>query len=79
MSQNVPDTEQGLLQGTISSVNTMTMIIGPLFATGVFALSTGPNAMFNMPGAYYFFGATLFAITIWIVTLDRKKFRASKP
>ncbi|MEM1038391.1 MAG: TCR/Tet family MFS transporter [Pseudomonadota bacterium] len=78
MSQNVPDTEQGLLQGTISSVNTLTMIIGPLFATQVFALSTGPNALFQMPGAYYFFGAALFLLTLVIITLDRRKLRLSK-
>ena len=64
MSQNVPDTEQGLLQGTINSVNTVAMITGPLIATGIFAKSVGADAWWNWPGAYYFFGAALFVVVL---------------
>ncbi|MGI9366381.1 MAG: TCR/Tet family MFS transporter [Rhizobiaceae bacterium] len=64
MSKNVPDNEQGLLQGTISSVNTITMVIGPLFAAGVFAKSVGQNAWFAAPGSYYYFAAALLVIAI---------------
>jgi len=67
MSQNVPETEQGLLQGTTSSINTIAMIIGPLVATGIFARSVGENAWFALSGAFYFFGAGLFVITLILV------------
>lgn len=64
MSQNVPENEQGLLQGTLSSVNTVTMIIGPLVATGIFANSVGPDAWFSQPGSYYYFAAFLLVVTL---------------
>jgi len=73
MSQNVPDNEQGLLQGTMSSVNTIAMIVGPLVATGIFAKSVGPDAWFALPGTYYFFGAGLFVITLIIIWRDSRK------
>jgi DHA1 family tetracycline resistance protein-like MFS transporter len=75
VSQNVPDNEQGLLQGTITSVNTMTMIAGPLIATGIFAKSVGENAWFAMTGAYYFFAAALMAATLMIVVRAMRRQR----
>ncbi len=78
MSQNVPDNEQGLLQGTLGSINTMAMIIGPLIATGVFRMSAGEDAFFANPGAFYFFGALLFIITLIIIAVDARK-RMSNP
>ena len=73
VSQNVPDNEQGLLQGTISSVNTTTMIIGPLFATGIFAKSVGEAAWFPYFGSYYFFGSALLLMTLLIVINATRK------
>jgi len=70
MSRNVPDGEQGLLQGTIGSVNTISMIVGPIFATQIFALSTGSDALFALSGAFYFFGAGLFAFTVILLALN---------
>lgn len=67
VSQNVPDNEQGLLQGTISSVNTITMIVGPLIATGIFAKSVGDAAWFPLPGTYYFFGCGFLFLALVIV------------
>ncbi len=75
MSQNVPETEQGLLQGTTTSVNTIAMIIGPILATGIFARSVGENAVFALPGAFYFFGAGLFIITLIAVAGSLLKHR----
>ena len=67
MSQNVPDNEQGLLQGTITSVNTIAMISGPLMATAILAKSVGSAAWFSLPGTYYFFGAGLLVLALLIV------------
>ena len=67
VSQNVPDNEQGLLQGTLGSVNTITMIVGPLVATSIFAKSVGAAAWFPLPGAYYLFGAGLMFLTLMLV------------
>lgn len=76
MSQNVPDNEQGLLQGTNSSVNTVTMILGPLFATSVFAKSVGVDAWFSNPGAYYFFGS--FMVVVALLVLGRMLWNGDK-
>lgn len=38
-SQRVPEREQGRLQGTLASVNSLTSIIGPVTFTGIFALT----------------------------------------
>lgn len=73
VSQNVPDNEQGLLQGTLSSVNTITMITGPLFATAIFAKSVGSAAWFPLAGTYYFFGAALLLMTLLIIIVATKK------
>ncbi|MEL7272459.1 MAG: MFS transporter [Pseudomonadota bacterium] len=75
MSRNVPEDEQGLLQGTISSVNTVALIIGPLLASDIFARSTGPDAIVDNPGAFYWFGAVLFAITIALVVRELKRMK----
>ena len=68
MSRAVPDNEQGLLQGTISSVSTLSMIIGPLVATQVFALTAA-----TQPGAFYWIGAVLFAVAISILLAQRQR------
>lgn len=75
MSRNVPDTEQGLLQGTLTSINTIAMITGPLIATQIFMLSTGPGAVIHLPGLFYMFGAGLFLITIAIFVTNGIRYR----
>ncbi len=72
MSQNVPDNEQGLLQGTLGSINTIAMIIGPLVATQIFYLSAGTSPLFPNPGVFYWFGALLFILTLFIVAFDAR-------
>ncbi|MEN0040568.1 MAG: TCR/Tet family MFS transporter [Pseudomonadota bacterium] len=76
MSQNVPDDEQGLLQGVLASINTLAMIIGPLFATYIFSKSVGPEAWFALPGTYYFFGAALFIGVVVMVATDMRRYGA---
>ena len=78
MSQNVPDDEQGLLQGTLTSVNTIAMIIGPFVATQIFAWSTRPAARIDNPGSYYWFGAGLMIITLLILSIDSARRRSAR-
>ncbi|MDD9909667.1 MAG: TCR/Tet family MFS transporter [Ahrensia sp.] len=75
MSRNVPDDEQGLLQGTLTSVNTLAMITGPLLATQIFARSTGENALVDLPGLFFLFGSGLFIITLAMLVIDNITFR----
>ncbi|MGI9356719.1 MAG: TCR/Tet family MFS transporter [Rhizobiaceae bacterium] len=74
MSRNVPDDEQGLLQGTLTSVNTLAMITGPVLATQIFASSAGPAALVQLPGLFYFFAAAMMIAAITILALDNRAF-----
>lgn len=60
-SKTVPADEQGLLQGTLSSINSVAVIIGPLAASMVLAAVSAPNPPVNLPGAWFIIGALLFA------------------
>ena len=71
MSRAVPDNEQGLLQGTISSVATLSMIVGPIVATQVFAATAQSE-----PGAFYWLGSLLFALAIAIMLAERRRLAA---
>jgi DHA1 family tetracycline resistance protein-like MFS transporter len=51
MSRAVGDDAQGELQGVLTSVNAVAMILSPLLMTGVFAAFTHPRAPLYMPGA----------------------------
>lgn len=62
MSNQVEDNEQGILQGTITSMTSITTILGPLISTGLFYYFTGKNQIFYFPGAPYAMGA-VFLIT----------------
>lgn len=71
-SKTVPDNEQGLLQGTLSSVNSMAIIIGPLGASMVLSAVTREQPLINLPGAWFIIGAILFATGFAIVLLRRR-------
>jgi len=60
MSHDVADDAQGELQGILSSINALALIISPLIMTSVFAAFTSPRAPVYMPGAP--FAASLLLI-----------------
>lgn len=66
MTSQIPANAQGELQGALSSVNSITAIIGPLFMTQVFAMFTGANAPIYFPGVSFFAAAVLSAICLFI-------------
>jgi DHA1 family tetracycline resistance protein-like MFS transporter len=62
MSQRVSASEQGQLQGAISSVTAFAGIIGPIFFANVFARSIDPAYGFDLPGlGFWLAGALLLA------------------
>ena len=63
MSSQVPSNEQGELQGALTSLISVTTIIGPPFMTNLFAYFTGQQAPFYFPGAAFFAGAVLTIIS----------------
>ncbi len=62
ISGHVPANEQGELQGALTSLMSVTSIIGPIVMTGSFAYFTGPNKPFYFPGISFLIGAVCMLI-----------------
>ncbi len=67
-SKQVSDSDQGYLQGAISGIGGLSAIIGPLIASGTFALFTSSFAPFDFPGAYFLLGAIVFVIAASLIS-----------
>jgi DHA1 family tetracycline resistance protein-like MFS transporter len=73
MSQRVGASEQGKLQGAITSVNALANIVGPSFFAYVFALAVDPRFGLNMPGlGFLVAGAIVFVAMILSLLLTRR-------
>ncbi|TAG75804.1 MAG: MFS transporter, partial [Runella slithyformis] len=75
ISGYVPPNEQGELQGALTSLVSITSIIGPLFMTNLFAYFTSDAAPFQFPGAAFIAGAvfTLVSLALSIRPLTTNK------
>jgi MFS transporter, DHA1 family, tetracycline resistance protein len=62
ISGHVPSNEQGELQGALTSLISVTSIVGPLLMTNSFAYFTGLHKPFYFPGIAFFIGA-IFMVT----------------
>ena len=69
MSANVPKNEQGELQGALTSLMNLTMIIGPTMMTNLFKYFTEPAAPFYFPGSSFFLGAILILVGLYVAYL----------
>lgn len=58
----VPPSQQGELQGAMTSLSSLTTIIGPLIFTQVFALFSGERALLVLPGAPFLLAAVFMAV-----------------
>lgn len=63
-SGQVPANEQGELQGALTSLMSITAIVGPPLMTGVFAHFTAPGSAIYFPGAPFVLGSMLAIISI---------------
>ncbi len=63
ISVHVPKNEQGELQGSLTSIMSVTSIIGPLIMTGSFAYFTNPKHGVYFPGAAFLLGAVLMLLS----------------
>ena len=59
MSRHIGPSEQGQLQGALSSMRGITGMIGPLVFTQTFAAAIDPNSRVQLPGAPYLLAALL--------------------
>ncbi|MBQ4827405.1 TCR/Tet family MFS transporter [Leisingera sp. HS039] len=62
MAQAVEDNQQGELQGVVTAVNALAMILSPLMMTAVFARFTGEGAGLYLPGAPFLLALLMMAI-----------------
>jgi DHA1 family tetracycline resistance protein-like MFS transporter len=65
ISNQVPANEQGELQGALTSLMSVTSIVGPLLMNYLFAYFTGPHAPVYFPGASFVLGAILIVVGIF--------------
>jgi DHA1 family tetracycline resistance protein-like MFS transporter len=57
ISRSVPPNEQGSVQGALSSLASVTGILGPPLATGLFGYFVSPRAPIVLPGIAFFVGS----------------------
>ncbi|WP_424832756.1 TCR/Tet family MFS transporter [Ruegeria sp.] len=62
MSRATPDSQQGELQGVLTALHALSMIISPLLMTSVFAEFSRAGAMFYLPGAPFLLALVLMLI-----------------
>jgi DHA1 family tetracycline resistance protein-like MFS transporter len=66
MSRRIPADAQGELQGTISSLHSLTSIIGPLMMTQVFGYFTSEHGLVYFPGAAFLLAAVLTVLGLMV-------------
>jgi DHA1 family tetracycline resistance protein-like MFS transporter len=76
ISGQVPQNEQGELQGALTSLASLTAIVGPLIMSNTFAYFTRPTAPVYFPGAAMLLGA---ALTLASAVLARKSLKRTVP
>ncbi len=64
LSNNVPDDQQGELQGVLSSLSAVTSIASPLLMTGIFNIFTTAGHLLYLPGVPFIFAAFLLLTTV---------------
>ncbi len=64
ISSHVPANEQGELQGALTSLISVTSIIGPVLMNGLFAYFTSPKTPYYFPGAPFILASALIVVSI---------------
>jgi DHA1 family tetracycline resistance protein-like MFS transporter len=68
LSKQVPDNEQGALQGALTSLASLTGIFGPLIGTFLFSHFTQPGRQFMVPGAPFYAAAILYFVGLLVAS-----------
>nr|AIA11182.1 Tetracycline_Resistance_MFS_Efflux_Pump [uncultured bacterium] len=76
IAAHVPSNQQGELQGALTSLMSLTTIIGPLIMNSTFAYFTSDKAPFHLPGVHFLIGAvcmlTCLLLTYKVLSRERK-------
>jgi DHA1 family tetracycline resistance protein-like MFS transporter len=75
ISKHVGGNQQGELQGALTSLMSLTTIIGPLIMNSTFAYFTSNKAPFYFPGIHFLIGAfcMLLSVVITYAVLSRER------
>src|SRR5437868_10233099 len=75
ISGHVPPNQQGELQGALTSLMSLTTIIGPPIMSFTFSYFTTDKAPFYFPGMHFLIGATCMLLSVIVVykVLSREK------
>ena len=79
MTQRVSPTEQGKLQGALSSAIGIAGMIGPLLFSQIFAWALGPGAGLGIPGAAFFAASALMLIALLVAWLATQRSNRALP
>lgn len=75
MSQAVPDDAQGELQGVLTSIGALSMVVSPLMMTSVFAAFSGEAAAIYFPGAPFLVSLLLMLLGLALFLRARQVMR----
>ena len=78
ISNEVPPTEQGELQGAFTSLMSATSIIGPLVMNGLFSYFTGATSPIYFPGAPFMLASILFLISTLLAYYNLSGLKAAR-
>ena len=73
LSRRAPEQQQGRLQGTLASLNSLTSIIGPVTFTGIFALTRT-----NADGTLWICAAALYVLCALLMIRETCASRRSR-
>jgi DHA1 family tetracycline resistance protein-like MFS transporter len=73
MSNSVPANEQGELQGSLTSLVSLSTIFGPLVMTWAFHYFTKPDAPFQFAGAPFVIGSILMLLSTFLAVRSFRK------
>ncbi|MFA6057577.1 MAG: TCR/Tet family MFS transporter [Taibaiella sp.] len=79
ISVHVPPNQQGELQGSLTSLMSLTTIFGPLIMNNTFAYFTSSKAPFHMPGIHFLIGAVCMLLSIFIIWKVLSKEKKENP
>ncbi|HUR66944.1 MAG TPA: TCR/Tet family MFS transporter [Chitinophagaceae bacterium] len=79
LTAHIPRNEQGALQGALSSLMSLTTIIGPLIMNNLFEFFTTDKAPFHFPGMPFLLGAVFMLISLFIARHVLSKERKTDP
>ncbi|MEM9315719.1 MAG: hypothetical protein AAGA95_13925, partial [Pseudomonadota bacterium] len=72
LSSRVPENAQGELQGGLSALTSVAMILSPVIYNGLFTLTAGDTPLFYFPGSPFVVAACMSVLALALYTLTNR-------